>query len=53
TRVPQAAAGLAGVAGRPGQAERLHLVGSNTARGPAPIRYRDIEAWPLGTTPHP
>ncbi|GJF30539.1 RNA 2',3'-cyclic phosphodiesterase [Kitasatospora sp. NE20-6] len=47
--VPQAAAGLAGFVGRPWQAERLHLVGSNTGRGPGPIRYRDIEAWPFGS----
>lgn len=47
--VPRAAAGLAGFTGRPWRAERLHLVGSNTGRGPGPIRYRDIEAWPLGT----
>ncbi|MER7705741.1 RNA 2',3'-cyclic phosphodiesterase [Kitasatospora sp. NPDC097605] len=47
--VPPAAAGLAGFAGRPWRAERLHLVGSNTGRGPGPIRYRDIEAWPFGT----
>ncbi|MFD7908483.1 RNA 2',3'-cyclic phosphodiesterase [Kitasatospora sp. NPDC059747] len=49
TSVPRAAAGLDGFAGRPWQAERLHLVGSNTGRGPGPIRYRDIEAWPFGT----
>jgi 2'-5' RNA ligase len=43
--VLSAAAGLAGFAGRPWQAERLHLVGSNIGRGPGVIRYRDIEAW--------
>ncbi|WP_052391099.1 RNA 2',3'-cyclic phosphodiesterase [Streptomyces sp. NRRL B-24484] len=48
TSVPQAAAGLAGFVGRPWRAERLHLVGSNIGRGPGPIRYRDIEAWPFG-----
>ncbi|GAB7184262.1 hypothetical protein ATKI12_4093 [Kitasatospora sp. Ki12] len=48
TSVPQAAAGLAGFAGRPWRAERLHLVGSNIGRGPGPIHYRDIEAWPFG-----
>ncbi|MFD7984167.1 RNA 2',3'-cyclic phosphodiesterase [Kitasatospora indigofera] len=48
TSVPQAAAGLTGFVGRPWRAERLHLVGSNIGRGPGPIRYRDIEAWPLG-----
>jgi 2'-5' RNA ligase len=47
--VPQAAAGLTGFVGRPWRAERLHLVGSNIGRGPGPIRYRDIEAWPFGT----
>ncbi|MET8627896.1 RNA 2',3'-cyclic phosphodiesterase [Kitasatospora sp. NPDC004669] len=46
--VPQAAAGLTGFVGRPWQAERLHLVGSNIGRGPGPIRYRDIEAWRFG-----
>ncbi|MFJ8622276.1 RNA 2',3'-cyclic phosphodiesterase [Kitasatospora sp. NPDC093550] len=46
--VPLAAAGLTGFAGRPWRTERLHLVGSNIGRGPGPIRYRDIEAWPLG-----
>ncbi|MGW4381032.1 RNA 2',3'-cyclic phosphodiesterase [Kitasatospora sp. NPDC004531] len=45
--VPLAAAGLAGFAGRPWPAERLHLVGSNTGRGPGPIRYRDLDSWPL------
>ncbi|WP_436771616.1 RNA 2',3'-cyclic phosphodiesterase [Yinghuangia sp. YIM S09857] len=45
--VPQAAAELSGFAGRPWRAERLHLVGSNFARGPEPIRYRDVASWPL------
>ncbi|GAA2780515.1 RNA 2',3'-cyclic phosphodiesterase [Kitasatospora paracochleata] len=53
TSVPQAAAGLAGFAGRPWRAEHLHLVGSNIGRGPGPIRYRDIEAWPFGTAIRP
>lgn len=44
----EAAAGLAAFAGRPWQAERLHLVGSNIGRGPGPIHYRDIEAWSFG-----
>ncbi|WP_329575482.1 RNA 2',3'-cyclic phosphodiesterase [Kitasatospora sp. NBC_01250] len=48
TSVPQAAAELSGFVGRPWQAERLHLVGSNIGRGPGPIRYRDIEAWRFG-----
>ena len=43
--VERAAADLAGFNGRPWQAERLHLVGSNIGRGPGVIRYRDIEAW--------
>ncbi|MER5641312.1 RNA 2',3'-cyclic phosphodiesterase [Kitasatospora sp. NPDC002227] len=50
TSVPETAAALTGFVGRPWQTERLHLVGSNIGRGPGPIRYRDIEAWPLGTT---
>ncbi|WP_405021093.1 RNA 2',3'-cyclic phosphodiesterase [Kitasatospora sp. NBC_00070] len=48
TSVPEVAAALAGFAGRPWRAERLHLVGSNVGRGPGPIRYRDLEAWRLG-----
>ncbi|MFD9336847.1 RNA 2',3'-cyclic phosphodiesterase [Streptomyces sp. NPDC060028] len=43
--VEGAAAGIAAFTGRPWQAERLHLVGSNIGRGPGPIHYRDIEAW--------
>ncbi|MEV6575791.1 RNA 2',3'-cyclic phosphodiesterase [Streptomyces sp. NPDC051577] len=43
--VVKAAAGLAGFTGRPWQARRLHLVGSNIGRGPGAIHYRDIEAW--------
>ncbi|MFJ3791321.1 RNA 2',3'-cyclic phosphodiesterase [Kitasatospora sp. NPDC090091] len=46
--VPQAAAGLGAFVGRRWWTERLHLVGSNTGRGPGPIRYRDIEAWRFG-----
>jgi 2'-5' RNA ligase len=46
--VVRASAGLAGFVGRPWQAERLHLVGSNFGRGPGVIRYRDIEAWRFG-----
>ncbi|MFE2721578.1 RNA 2',3'-cyclic phosphodiesterase [Kitasatospora sp. NPDC059327] len=49
TSVPQVAAALSEFAGRPWWTERLHLVGSNIGRGPGPIHYRDIEAWPLGT----
>ncbi|MEU9421211.1 RNA 2',3'-cyclic phosphodiesterase [Streptomyces sp. NPDC048272] len=43
--VVKAAAALAGFTGRPWQARRLHLVGSNIGRGPGAIHYRDIEAW--------
>ncbi|MEV8535478.1 RNA 2',3'-cyclic phosphodiesterase [Streptomyces sp. NPDC051211] len=46
--VVEAAAGLAEFTGRRWHSERLHLVGSNVGRGPGPIRYRDIEAWPFG-----
>ncbi|MEU7019953.1 RNA 2',3'-cyclic phosphodiesterase [Streptomyces sp. NPDC046203] len=46
----EAAAGLAGFAGRSWSAGRLHLVGSNTGRGPGPIHYRDIVAWPFTGT---
>ncbi|WP_260606933.1 RNA 2',3'-cyclic phosphodiesterase [Streptomyces sp. WAC08241] len=46
--VVEAAAGLAGFAGRRWRAGRLHLVGSDFGRGPGPIRYRDIESWPFG-----
>ncbi|MFJ5921179.1 RNA 2',3'-cyclic phosphodiesterase [Kitasatospora sp. NPDC092948] len=53
TGVPLAAAGLADFAGRTWSAERLHLVASNTARGPGPIRYRDLDSWPLAPTTHP
>ncbi|MCA1219624.1 RNA 2',3'-cyclic phosphodiesterase [Streptomyces sp. 8L] len=42
------AEGIADFTGSTWPAERLHLVGSNAGRGPEPIRYRDIEAWPLG-----
>ncbi|MEU6879651.1 RNA 2',3'-cyclic phosphodiesterase [Streptomyces sp. NPDC046712] len=45
--VVAAAAGLSGFTGRPWQAARLHLVGSNFGRGPGPIRYRDITSWPF------
>ncbi|MFJ5776250.1 RNA 2',3'-cyclic phosphodiesterase [Streptomyces sp. NPDC093094] len=48
--VPQVATGLAAFTGRRWHAERLHLVGSNYGRGPGPIRYRDIEAWPFTGT---
>ncbi|MER8046687.1 RNA 2',3'-cyclic phosphodiesterase [Streptomyces sp. NPDC094032] len=46
--VVETAAALAGFQGRAWHTDRLHLVGSNFGRGPGPIRYRDIEAWPLG-----
>lgn len=41
----EVAAALTGFTGRPWQAARLHLVGSNIGRGPGPIHYRDIQAW--------
>ncbi|MER7174818.1 RNA 2',3'-cyclic phosphodiesterase [Streptomyces mesophilus] len=47
--VPAAAACLDGFAGRPWQAERLHLVGSTVRGHSGPRRYRDIGAWPLVT----
>ena len=43
--VVEGAALLSGFTGRRWRTDRLHLVGSNFGRGPAPIRYRDIEAW--------
>ncbi|MGW7411099.1 RNA 2',3'-cyclic phosphodiesterase [Streptomyces sp. NPDC054863] len=48
TAAGEAAAGLTGFTGRPWQAARLHLVGSNIGRGPGPIHYRDIESWAFG-----
>ncbi|MFJ9810349.1 RNA 2',3'-cyclic phosphodiesterase [Streptomyces sp. NPDC101158] len=45
--IADAAAGLAGFSGRRWPTARLHLVGSNFGRGPAPIRYRDIASWPF------
>ncbi|MEV3993861.1 RNA 2',3'-cyclic phosphodiesterase [Streptomyces sp. NPDC049837] len=47
--VVRAATELCGFSGRTWRAERLHLVGSNFGRGPGPIHYRDIEAWPFGS----
>ncbi|MDQ0792657.1 RNA 2',3'-cyclic phosphodiesterase [Streptomyces sp. B1I3] len=47
--VVQAAAGLSAFTGRTWEAERLHLVGSNTGRRPGPIHYRDVEAWKFGS----
>ncbi|NED13091.1 RNA 2',3'-cyclic phosphodiesterase [Streptomyces sp. SID9124] len=49
TSAGEIAARLTDFRGRPWPAERLHLVGSDAGRGPGQIRYRDIEAWPLGT----
>ncbi len=46
----QVAAGLSSFTGRTWRTERLHLVGSNSGRGPGPIHYRDVEAWPFGDT---
>ncbi|MCX4967526.1 RNA 2',3'-cyclic phosphodiesterase [Streptomyces sp. NBC_00654] len=48
TSAGEVAETLAGFAGRPWPAERLHLVGSNVGRSRGPIHYRDIEAWALG-----
>ncbi|MFE9427425.1 RNA 2',3'-cyclic phosphodiesterase [Kitasatospora sp. NPDC006697] len=45
--VPGGAADLDGFVGRMWWTEKLHLVGSDFGRGPGPIRYRDIDAWPL------
>ncbi|MFJ5229192.1 RNA 2',3'-cyclic phosphodiesterase [Kitasatospora sp. NPDC088391] len=45
--VPAAAAVLAGFTGRDWHTARLHLVGSNIGRGPGPIHYRDLTAWPF------
>ncbi|MER5554791.1 RNA 2',3'-cyclic phosphodiesterase [Streptomyces sp. NPDC002793] len=47
------AAKLTGFTGRRWPAERLHLVGSDVGRSTGPIRYRDIEAWPLGNGTSP
>ncbi|MET9349817.1 RNA 2',3'-cyclic phosphodiesterase [Streptomyces termitum] len=47
TSVPDAARALAGFTGRTWPAARLHLVGSGDARGPAPVRYRDLASWPF------
>ncbi|MFE6163918.1 RNA 2',3'-cyclic phosphodiesterase [Streptomyces sp. NPDC056486] len=49
----EAAAGLAGFTGCSWQAQRLHLVASNTGRGPGPIHYRDIGAWNFGSPTSP
>ncbi|MFD7909250.1 RNA 2',3'-cyclic phosphodiesterase [Streptomyces sp. NPDC059752] len=47
TSAVEAATGLDAFTGRPWETRRLHLVGSNTGRGPGPIHYRDIQAWPF------
>ncbi|WP_439674091.1 RNA 2',3'-cyclic phosphodiesterase [Embleya sp. MST-111070] len=47
--IAAAAAELADFAGRPWPARTLHLVASNQGRGPGPIHYRDVDAWPLPT----
>ncbi|MGW7595811.1 2'-5' RNA ligase family protein, partial [Streptomyces rubiginosohelvolus] len=49
TSAGEIAARLTEFRGSPWPAERLHLVGGNPGRGTGQIRYRDIEAWPLGT----
>ncbi|WP_411102972.1 RNA 2',3'-cyclic phosphodiesterase [Streptomyces sp. cmx-4-9] len=51
TSAVEAACGLGAFTGRAWPAERLHLVGSNFGRGPAPIRYRDIKAWTFDGRP--
>ncbi|MFJ8045544.1 RNA 2',3'-cyclic phosphodiesterase [Kitasatospora sp. NPDC096147] len=48
--VPAVAAGLTDFKGRTWPTERLHLVGSNIGRGPGPIYYRDIVAWPFAAS---
>ncbi|MFF5504799.1 RNA 2',3'-cyclic phosphodiesterase [Streptomyces roseolus] len=48
--VPAAVGVLDGFEGRPWPTARLHLVGSDDARGPAPVRYRDIDSWPFTGT---
>ncbi|MFJ3582948.1 RNA 2',3'-cyclic phosphodiesterase [Streptomyces sp. NPDC090127] len=48
TGVVDAAAELDTFTGRPWSTPRLHLVASNTARGPGPIHYRDVDSWPFG-----
>ncbi|MFF3617063.1 RNA 2',3'-cyclic phosphodiesterase [Streptomyces sp. NPDC002580] len=53
TSAGEIARGLAGFAGHPWPAERLHLVGSNFGRSSGPIHYRDIESWPLGRANSP
>lgn len=45
--VETTATALTAFTGRRWPAERLHLVASNTARGPGPIHYRDIKSWPF------
>ncbi|MFI1441347.1 RNA 2',3'-cyclic phosphodiesterase [Streptomyces fructofermentans] len=48
TSAGEIAEGIAAFSGRGWSTERLHLVGSNAARGRGPIHYRDIEAWSFG-----
>ncbi|WNF25358.1 RNA 2',3'-cyclic phosphodiesterase [Streptomyces sp. C11-1] len=48
TTAAEAAATLTSFAGHTWQAGHLHLVGSNTGRGPGPIHYRTITTWDLG-----
>ncbi|MEU0932365.1 MULTISPECIES: RNA 2',3'-cyclic phosphodiesterase [unclassified Embleya] len=45
--ISAAARELADFVGSRWSARRLHLVGSNFGRGPGPIHYRDVDAWPL------
>ncbi|MGW6564810.1 RNA 2',3'-cyclic phosphodiesterase [Streptomyces sp. NPDC054975] len=46
--VVDAACELDTFCGRPWPTPRLHLVASNTARGPGPIHYRDVDSWHFG-----
>lgn len=48
TCVVDAASDLDDFTGHPWSTPRLHLVASNTARGPGPIHYRDVDSWRFG-----
>ncbi|WP_399494910.1 RNA 2',3'-cyclic phosphodiesterase [Streptomyces sp. P9(2023)] len=48
TCVLDAASELDTFTGHPWPTPRLHLVASNTARGPGPIHYRDVGSWHFG-----
>ncbi|MCM1944921.1 MULTISPECIES: RNA 2',3'-cyclic phosphodiesterase [Streptomyces] len=54
TGIPAASGVLDGFEGRSWPTARLHLVGSDYARGPAPVRYQDLVSWPFtGAGPGP